>query len=120
MPTIGDIIELTTDIPQHHAFIGMRGTIVHCHNENAYEVELSDEEGATRDFFAIQPDQFLVVWSAETHEWLSVADQTTAVMGHLPQESAREVLEFARFLLTRPHQQRIRSREGLPQERLRC
>ena len=98
MPNIGDIIEIIIDIPTRNLRAGTQGTIVHCHNEAAYEVELTNEEGETLDFMALSIEQFVVVWFSETQEWVSVAQKTAAIVGNLPEEAANEILDFARFL----------------------
>lgn len=104
MPKIGDVIELTVDLPAHRLSAGMRGTIVHCHADNAYEIEFANDHGETIDFLAAAPAEFIVVWRADTREWASVTEQATAVIAQLPRDAAAEVLDFARFLLTRKHQ----------------
>ncbi|MEN8216988.1 MAG: DUF4926 domain-containing protein [Pseudomonadota bacterium] len=45
MPNIGDVIEIIIDIPTRNLRAGTQGTIVHCHNEAAYEVELTTSGG---------------------------------------------------------------------------
>jgi hypothetical protein len=100
---IGDVIEIIIDIPTRNLRAGTQGTIVHCHNEAAYEVELTNEEGETLDFLALTPEQFVVVWRAETQEWVSVAQKTAAIVGKLPEETANEILDFARFLSVMSH-----------------
>ena len=40
---IGDVIELTVDILDRKLSAGMQGTIVHCHNSEAYEVEFREK-----------------------------------------------------------------------------
>jgi hypothetical protein len=97
MPDIGDVIELTVDIPERKMRAGVQGTIVHCHND-AYEVEFTNEQGETLDFLALRPEQFIVIWRAETQQWASVVEQGAALIANLPEEAAREVLDFARFL----------------------
>ncbi len=74
MPDIGDIIELVTDFPEKRLYAGAKGTVVHCHGDEAYEVEFIDENGETIDFFAIHARQFIVVWRASTCQWTSIAD----------------------------------------------
>jgi hypothetical protein len=98
MPNIGDVIEMIVDIPTRNLRAGTQGTVVHCHNEAAYEVELTNEDGETLDFLALSPEQFVVVWRAETQEWISVAQKTAAIVGKLPEETANEIFDFARFL----------------------
>jgi NAD(P)H-flavin reductase len=70
MPDIGDVIELTADIPDRNLRAGLQGTIVHCHDHEAYEVEFT-EDGEPLDFLALRAGQFIVVWRAETQEWFS-------------------------------------------------
>jgi hypothetical protein len=72
MPDIGDVIELTVDIPDRNLRAGVQGTIVHCHDNEAYEVEFTNKDGELLDFLALRAEQFIVVWRAETQEWLSV------------------------------------------------
>ena len=103
MPDIGDVIELTIDIPGRNLRAGAQGTIVHGHDNEAYEVEFT-EDGETLDFLALRAEQFIVVWRAETQEWLSVAERAAALIANLPDETAQEVLDFARFLSERSRQ----------------
>ncbi|HAO19888.1 MAG TPA: DUF4926 domain-containing protein [Desulfobacteraceae bacterium] len=106
MPEIGDIIELTTDIQKKNLRAGMRGTIVHCHNSMAYEVEFTDENGETTDFLALHPNQFMIVWEVKNRQWVPLSDQLTALIKKLPETSVQEILDFARFLSAR-HLQKI-------------
>lgn len=98
MIDIGYLIELTVDIPERNLRAGMRGTIVHYHTPEVYEIEFTNEEGETLDFLPLSSKQFIVVWRAKTEQWVSVVDQVTALATNLPDESAREILDFARFL----------------------
>ena len=68
MPAIGDMIELTVDILDRKLSAGRQGTIVHCHNSEVYEVEFTNDAGETLDFLALRPEQFIVVWRAETQK----------------------------------------------------
>ena len=101
MATIGDLIELTMDLPAKKLSAGARGTIVHNHSDQAYEIEFANVKGETLELLALRPEQFIVVWRAETKEWVSVEEQAAALIAHLPDEAAREVLDFARFLSAR-------------------
>jgi len=98
MPDIGDIIEIVTDIPEKNLRAGVRGAVVHCHDNDFYEVEFTDSNGETLDFSALHAKQFIVVWRAETRQWIPVAEQTSALVAGLSDEAARQVLNFARFL----------------------
>jgi hypothetical protein len=104
MPDIGDVIELTVDIPDQSLRAGTQGTIVHCHENDAYEVEFTNENGETIDFLALRSWQFIVVWRAKTQQWVSVEEQVATLIANLPDEAAQEVLDFARFLSVRNQQ----------------
>jgi hypothetical protein len=101
MANLGDIVELTIDMPDKGLRVGMQGTIVHCHVNQAYEVEFTNDEGETLDFMALRPEQFIVVWRAKTQQWVPASEQAAALVSNLPDEAKRQVLDFARFLSTR-------------------
>ncbi|MCB0213043.1 MAG: DUF4926 domain-containing protein [Anaerolineae bacterium] len=98
MPDIGDVIELIVDIPERNVRVGTQGTIVLKHDNEAYEVEFVNETGETVDFFALRPEQFVVIWRAETGQAVPVGEQAATIIAHLPDDAAQEVLDFARFL----------------------
>lgn len=98
MVNIGDVIELTVDIPERQLRAGEQGTIVHCHSSEAFEVEFTDQDGETIKLLALSPNQFIVVWRSDTEQWVPVAEQVTELIAKMPDESAREVLDFARYL----------------------
>ena len=98
MITIGDVVELSVDIPEQNLLAGDRGTVVHCHDREACEIEFTDDSGATLNFLSLTPDQFIIVWKADTEQWVPVVEQVAALTTHLPDDSARELLNFARFL----------------------
>ena len=100
-PNIGDIIELVTDIPPKNLRAGVRGAIVHCHGDDAYEVEFTDDNGETLDSVALYSKDFIVVWRAETRQWVSIPEQTSVLVASLPDDAAKEVFDFARFLSLR-------------------
>lgn len=101
MIEIGDMVELIVDIPERGLRAGQRGTIVHCHNRIAYEIEVINDQGETLDILAVRPEQFLLVWHAETQQWVPVEEQVAALLARLPEPVAQEVLDFTRFLSTR-------------------
>ena len=109
MPNLFDVVELTMDIPEQGLRAGMRGTIVECHPGDAYEVEFTNELGETLEFLALRPNQFIVVWQAETRTWVPVTEQIVTLIDHLPEDAGREVLDFARFLHERRQRQRAES-----------
>ncbi|MCK5523494.1 MAG: DUF4926 domain-containing protein [Thiomargarita sp.] len=98
MPEIGDVVEMIVDKPERNLSVGIQGTIVHSHNNNVYEVELTNKEGETLDVFALNSEEFVLVWRAETQEWVPIAEQTVAIIKDLPDNIAKEVLDFACFL----------------------
>ena len=101
MADLGDIIELTVDLPERHLRAGTRGAVVHRHSADAFEVEITDTTGEELDLLALQTDQFIVVWRADTQQTVPVWERASALLRALPEDSAREVLDFARFLSVR-------------------
>lgn len=98
MPEIGDVVEIIINKPEHNLSLGLQGTIVHSHTHNNYEVEFTNEDGETLEVLALNLEEFVVVWRAETQEWVTVSEQTANVIKHLPDNVAKEVLDFACFL----------------------
>jgi len=99
MAELGDLVELTVDIPKRNLRVGLRGTIVHNHNDQAFEVEFTNEDGETLDFLALYPQQFIVVWQVKTHQWVPLREQVMALITKLPVERVQEILDFAHFLM---------------------
>jgi hypothetical protein len=98
---IGDIVELIRDVPEQHLQAGMRAAIVHCHDDAVYELEFTDAEGETLATVALDAGQFIPIWRAETEQWVSPAEQAGVLLSSLPEETVRQVLDFARFLSLR-------------------
>ena len=92
-PDIGDIIEVVTDIPEKNLRAGVRGAVVHCHGNDFYEIEFTDENGETLDFSALNARHFIVVWRAETRQWVPIANQNSALVASLPHDVARQVMK---------------------------
>jgi len=97
-PDLFDVVELLVDLPEHNLRAGDRGSVVHCHPDNTYDVEFTNEDGETLALCSLSPQQFFVVWRAETRTWVPVSEQIVAVVTHLPEEMEQEVLDFARYL----------------------
>jgi hypothetical protein len=110
-PELLDVIEVLVDYPEHHVQAGMQGTIVHCYQDNAFEVEFVNEEGETTALFPMLSAQFIVVWKASTKQWLPAEEQAADLVSHLPEEAKQEVLDFARFLHTRKQAKQKSSEE---------
>ena len=104
MPEIGDVIELTSDIQEKKLIAGMQGTIVHCYDSTAYEIEFTNENGETTELSALSPNQFIVVWEIRNRQWVPVSDQLMALVKKLPETSVKKVFDFARFLSVHPVQ----------------
>jgi hypothetical protein len=104
-PELFEVIELLVDLPEHNLRPGVRGAIVHCHPDGTYEVEFTNEDGETVALCPLSADQFIVVWQARTRTWLPISGQIAALVAHLPEDTGREVLDFARFLRERRQQQ---------------
>ena len=111
MANIGDVIELTVDIPERQLRAGDQGTIVHCNSSEAFEVEFTNQNGETVELLALSPKQFIVVWRSDTEQWVSVAEQISELIAKMPDESAREVLDFARYLSVQ-HERKMSSSFG--------
>ncbi|MEB3160894.1 MAG: DUF4926 domain-containing protein, partial [Synechocystis sp.] len=94
-PELYDVIELLVDLPQMDLQSGQLGTILEIHNNNAYEVEFSAPNGEVLGFLALKPEQFVVVWKYQTHEWVPVADRIYAMLEILPEDRQTQVLDFA-------------------------
>jgi Domain of unknown function (DUF4926) len=97
-PKLLDIVELLVNLPEYNQVIGAQGTIVECHDLDNFEVEFSNEDGETTALCVLSSQQFIVVWTAKTKQWLSTSDKITAIFKNLSETKREEVLDFARFL----------------------
>lgn len=97
-PSLLDIVELLVNLPEHNLFIGDQGTIVECYDENHFEVEFINDAGETTALCPLSTQQFIVVWKANTKQWLTTADKMKAIIEHLSEEKCQEVFDFARFI----------------------
>jgi hypothetical protein len=97
-PELFDIVELLVNLPEFQQSIGSQGCIVECHDLNHFEVEFSNEAGETTALCVLLPQQFIVVWQAQTKQWLTTTDKITAIFDNLSENKREEVLDFARFL----------------------
>lgn len=101
-PNLFDAVELLVDLPEDGRQAGERGAIVEDFGD-AYEVEFMNAEGETLALCTLTPDQFVVVWQADTKSWLPVSDQVAAIVNQLPDDRRQQVLEFARSLVSQNH-----------------
>jgi hypothetical protein len=100
-PMLFDVIELIQPFPEENLPAGSQGTIVHQHNDHAFLVEFSNDQGETTALVTLFREQFIVVWQAEFQQALPLAGQLAELIEILPPQAAIEVLDFARFLATR-------------------
>jgi hypothetical protein len=100
-PALLDVIELVQSLPEENLPAGSQGTIVHQHNDDAFEVEFINDQGETTALITLLREQFIVVWQAENEQEPPLADQLAQLVEILPPQAAIEVLDFARFLTTR-------------------
>ena len=112
MPGLFDVVELTMDIPEQGLYAGMQGAIVECHPDAAYEVEFTDEHGETLALLASRQHQFIVVWRAETGDWVPLAERVAALVAVLPEDAGEEALNFVRFLYERRQRSQVRPAIG--------
>jgi hypothetical protein len=110
MPQLFDVIETIIDLPTENVRAGMQGAIVETLSDTAFLVEFANEYGETVELASLTVDQFIIVWHNATREWTPLAEQAAAVVAKLPDEAAREVLDFARFLAVK-RQQTVRQAE---------
>lgn len=106
-PALYDVVELLIDIPDQNLRAGTRGAIVHQYADENYEVEFTNEAGETTALCALPLHQFILVWRAETQEWIPVTEQIAQIATRLPEETRTEVLNFARFLSLRIERSRL-------------
>ena len=103
-PKLFDTVELVVDLPEQNLRVGDRGAIVHQYTDDVFEVEFTDEDGQTRALCALPVYKFIVVWQADTKQWVPVAEQVAQIVARLPEDVRAEVLSFAQFLSMRPRQ----------------
>ncbi len=96
-----DGVELLTALSEQSLQAGMRGAIVECFSNQAYEVEFTNPDGETLALVTLAPHQFIVVWQAETKTSVSVAEQIESLVARLTEDTRQEVLDFARFIYER-------------------
>ena len=60
-PRLLEVVALTVDLPERQLVRGQVGTIVELLDNNAYEVEFSDDEGRTYASLALRQAQFMVL-----------------------------------------------------------
>jgi hypothetical protein len=61
-----------------------------------YQATCKNDE--TTSLCVLSSQQFIVVWTAKTKQWLSTSDKITAIFKNLSETKREEVLDFARFL----------------------
>jgi hypothetical protein len=94
-PELFDVVELLVCIPEVGLLSGRQGAIVEYHDDNAYEVEFTNNSGETETLCTLSPDQFVVVWQSQAKRWLPISEKVTAVVSYLPENEQQQVLAFA-------------------------
>lgn len=108
-PMLFDVIETIYPLVESNLNSGARGTIVHRHADDSFEVEFTDDNGETVAVRNLVRDQFVVIWQADTETEVSLSEQVAQVVSLLPAPAGTEVLDFARFLTW----QRLKAAEAL-------
>ena len=70
-PELFDVVELLTDIPEFILRKGEQGAIIDDYEKGVFEIEFTNKKGETTALCSIPQDQFTVVWSAKTEQWLT-------------------------------------------------
>jgi hypothetical protein len=104
-PELFDTVELLIDLPAQQLRAGAQGAIVQAYNDDAFEVEFSDDAGQTLALCALSPAQFIVIWRNANHAWVTPDEQAAQLVSRLREPESREVIDFARYL----HVRRARS-----------
>jgi hypothetical protein len=97
-PEVLDIVELLVNLPEQKQFVGDRGTIVECYDDDHFEIEFVNDSGETTALCPLSSQEFIVVWKATNKQWLTIPDKVNALINNLSQEKQKEVLDFARFI----------------------
>lgn len=98
-PALHDIVELLVGLPEYQLSIGKKGKIIDSLDENYFEVEFIDEAEETSCPCILSTEQFMVVWKADTEQWLTTTDKIVAILNNLSEDKRKELLTFAQFLL---------------------
>ncbi|AFZ44640.1 hypothetical protein PCC7418_2493 [Halothece sp. PCC 7418] len=98
-PSLNDLVELLVNLPEYNLAIGNKGRIIDSLDESHFEIEFIEGVEEATDSCVLSTEQFIVVWQAETEEWLSTTDKLMAIVNNLPEEKREEILNFAQFLL---------------------
>ena len=70
-PELFDVIQLLTDIPEFSLRKGEQGTIIDDYEDGVFEIEFTNKKGETTALCSISKDNFTVVWSSQTEQWLT-------------------------------------------------
>jgi hypothetical protein len=97
-PELLDIVELLVNLPEQKQFVGDRGTIVECYDDDHFEIEFVNDSGETTALCPLSSQEFIVVWKANNKQWLTIPDKVNVLINNLSQEKQKEVLDFARFI----------------------
>lgn len=84
-PELFDTVELLVDAPEQNLRAGARGAVVHVHADDVFEVEFVTEEGETTALYPLPKSQIIVVWRANTEQWVPLEDQIAQIVARLSQ-----------------------------------
>ena len=71
-PELLDIVELLVNLPEQKQFVGDRGTIVECYDDDHFEVKFVNDSGETTTLCTLSSQQFIIVWQIATKQSLVV------------------------------------------------
>ncbi|MDR9402304.1 MAG: DUF4926 domain-containing protein [Halothece sp. Uz-M2-17] len=98
-PSLNDLVELLVNLPEYNLAIGHKGRIIDSLDEAHFEVEFIEDIEEASEPCVLSTEQFIVIWQAETEEWMTTSDKIIAIVNNLPEEKREEILNFAQFLL---------------------
>jgi hypothetical protein len=82
MFTIGDIVQIDYDLINTPLKMGMLATVVHQHNDTAYEIE-PFLNTLIEETFAVQSEQVTLVWSVEQEALLPTKQRAMQAAWHI-------------------------------------
>jgi len=100
-PELFDVVELLISLPNQGLQAGAQGAIVEQYADQRYDVEFTNPAGETIALVTLPIVHFVVVWRAASKTWVPLSEKIEALVAVLPEETRREVFDFARFIYSR-------------------
>lgn len=97
-PALHDVIERLYPHVEAGLPAGTQGTVVQIYNDEAFEVEFSDDDGRTLASQVLRRADFIIVWQSATGQEVPLPEQVAQIVELLPEPAGVEVLDFARYL----------------------